>query len=35
MRNPIIFLSISVLSFLALVAAVVFQMLEMHAYQMF
>lgn len=35
MRTPIIFLSVAIVSFLALVAAVVFQMLEMHAYQMF
>jgi len=35
MRAPVIFLSIAILSFLALTAAVVFQLLEMHAYQMF
>ena len=35
MRAPIIFLSLMILSLLALVAAVVFQLLEMHAYQMF
>ena len=35
MRSPVIFLSVAILSFLALAAAVVFQMLEMHAYLMF
>lgn len=35
MRNPIVILSIAALSFLALAVAIVFQMLEMHAYQMF
>lgn len=35
MRTPIIFLSVAALAFLALVAAIVFQMLEMHSYQMF
>lgn len=35
MRAPYIFLSVVILSLLALIAAIVFQMLEMHAYQMF
>ena len=35
MRTPVIFLSVMILSLLALIAAVVFQILEMHAYQMF
>ena len=35
MRTPVIFLSVMILSLLALIAAVVFQVLEMHAYQMF
>ena len=35
MSKPVIFLSIAALTFLALITAVVFQMLEMHAYQMF
>ena len=34
MRSPL-FLSVAILTFLALAAAVAFQLLEMHAYQLF